>query len=152
MMKVNMCLLLLLTMQMILRTSSSSTQQSPRRLLSEASLSKASANQLSAPFGFLGFPSTFPHVDRTIRSIIVLDQEADWQKAVEKNVARQNLYNNVVKEVFNGLTRMVGWTLISLSLYGFSNLSLFSRRKREAGQDFMETFDKFVSDAVFKYE
>eukprot|EP00092_Neocalanus_flemingeri_P013302 GFUD01014337.1.p1 GENE.GFUD01014337.1~~GFUD01014337.1.p1 ORF type:complete len:151 (+),score=42.93 GFUD01014337.1:26-454(+) len=142
---------MLLLLQMIIQTSSSIAQQSPR-LHSQAEWSKAVSNQFSSPFGFLGLPSTSPHVDRTVGSSVGLDAEADWQKAVEKNLARQNLYNNVVKEVFNSFTRIVGWTLISLGLYGFSNLSLFSRRKREAGQDFMETFDKIISDAHFKYQ
>ena len=75
---------------------------------------QAISNQLSAPLGLpgllLGSSPTHPSIDRTVS----LEPEADWQKAVEKNLARQNLYNNVIKEVFNSLTRIIGWTLISL--------------------------------------
>lgn len=45
---------------------------------------------------------------------IQLDPEADWKAAWEKNLQRQTLYNNIVKEVFNSFTRMLGWHLISV--------------------------------------
>merc|ERR1712083_105020 len=60
---------------------------------------------------------------------VALDSDADWQRAVEKNLARQNLYNNVVKEVFNSFTRIIGWMLISLALYGMSNMNLLVERR-----------------------
>ena len=75
-------------------------------------LLQAVSTQLSSslPGLLLGLSPPSPRIERTV----TLDSEADWRKAVEKNLARQNLYNNVVKEVFNSLTRIVGWTLISL--------------------------------------
>ena len=43
-----------------------------------------------------------------------LESEADWQQSVEKVLANQSLYTNVIKEVFNALARIIGWVLISL--------------------------------------
>ena len=34
-----------------------------------------------------------------------LDPEASWLTAIKKNLANQSLYNNVVKELLNGLLR-----------------------------------------------
>jgi len=59
---------------------------------------------------------------------VELQPEADWNAALTKNVARQNLYNNIIKEVFNSMTRIMGWSLIALVLYG--NLLSDGRRKR----------------------
>ena len=51
--------------------------------------------------------------EKTIAGI-ELDPEADWTAAWEKNLQRQTLYNNIVKEVFNSFTRILGWHLISV--------------------------------------
>merc|ERR1711923_142499 len=93
----------------------------------KASWTKAIGSQFSSslPGLFMELLNPKPLAERTVS----LDPEADWQAAVEKNLARQNLYNNVIKEVFNSLTRIIGWTLISLALYGFSDANFFSRRK-----------------------
>jgi hypothetical protein len=36
-------------------------------------------------------------------------------------------------------------------LYGFSNMNLFVRRKREAEAGFLENIDSLISNAEFKY-
>ena len=58
-------------------------------------------------------------------------EEANWTTSWEKNLSNQALYNNVVKvifvklsldkmiffllqEIFNALTRIIGWTAMSL--------------------------------------
>ena len=57
---------------------------------------------------------------------VALASDADWTLAVEKNLARQTLYNNVVKEVFNSLTRIIGWSLISVVSSWSWNIALNS--------------------------
>merc|ERR1719286_91673 len=69
-----------------------------------------------------------PAQDRTLPGV-ELDPEAEWNAALTKNVARQTLYNNIIKEVFNSMTRIIGWALIALVLYG-NLLSDSKRRKR----------------------
>merc|ERR1712083_298596 len=90
----------------------------------------------SIPPSLPRIPLHHPHIDRTVsvEKIVELDPEADWKTAVEKNLANQSLYNNAINEVFNGLTRIIGWTLIVLVLYGFSNVG----RRREAENNLME--------------
>ena len=51
--------------------------------------------------------------EKTIANIQLNDQ-ADWTAAWKKNLDRQTLYNNIVKEVFNSFTRILGWHLISV--------------------------------------
>ena len=75
--------------------------------------------------------------DKTVAGVD-LDSEADWNAALTKNISRytkyitmwmffsyvllgtysfhcrQNLYNNIIKEVFNSMTRIIGWALIAL--------------------------------------
>ena len=51
--------------------------------------------------------------EKTIAGID-LNPDADWAAAWEKNLHRQTLYNNIVKEVFNSFTRILGWHLISV--------------------------------------
>ena len=34
-----------------------------------------------------------------------LEPEASWLKAIQKNLENQNLYNNIVKELLNGILR-----------------------------------------------
>ena len=46
-------------------------------------------------------------------SSVTLEPDANWLEAWEKNLSRQTLYNNIVKEVFNSMTRIIGWALIS---------------------------------------
>ena len=74
-------------------------------------------------------PDTYPSPNQVARAghlerTVMLKPDADWQQAVEKNLARQNLYNNVVKEVFNSFTRIVGWSLISLVSLAQAQVSL----------------------------
>merc|ERR1712172_125726 len=57
-------------------------------------------------------------VERTLD--IELEKEATWTKAWTKNLSNQALYNNCVKEIFNAFTRIIGWTAMSLALYGFT--------------------------------
>merc|ERR1711976_119029 len=73
----------------------------------KASWSKAVSSYFDAP------------VERNGLSSIMLDPVADWQTALEKILSQQSLYNNIVKELFNSFTRIVGWSLISVVVYGF---------------------------------
>merc|ERR1712183_406245 len=93
-------------------------------LLAAVSISLASA--LSWPHGLMA--QWGPAQDRTLPGV-ELDPGADWNDALTKNVARQTLYNNIIKEVFNSMTRIIGWALIALVLYG-NLLSDSNRRKR----------------------
>ena len=83
----------------------------------DASWSKAIQNHFLSPF--LNPQRTLtsqlmPARDRTIpESSVSLIPDANWKDAWEKNLSRQTLYNNIVKEVFNSLTRIIGWSLIS---------------------------------------
>merc|ERR1712223_316398 len=83
-------------------------------------------------FATLGNPYNWPiathHTGKTVAGVD-LDSEADWNAALTKNVSRQTLYNNIIKEVFNSMTRIIGWALIALVLYG-NLLSDSNRRKR----------------------
>ena len=68
---------------------------------------------LQALSNFLSSPLLSPaSEERTVKDI-QLNAEADWGSAWEKNLHRQTLYNNIVKEVFNSFTRILGWHLIS---------------------------------------
>jgi len=89
-------------------------------LLAVASLSFVSA---------FSWPHWGPAQDRTLPGV-ELDSEADWNGALTKNVSRQTLYNNIIKEVFNSMTRIIGWALIALVLYG--NLLSDSKRKKRS--------------------
>ena len=51
---------------------------------------------------------------RTLVRPVMLLPEADWKTALERNLRNQSLYNNMINEIFNGLTRIIGWTLIAL--------------------------------------
>ena len=52
--------------------------------------------------------------DKTLPAgAVSLEDEANWLVAWQKNLSRQSLYNNIVKEVFNSMTRIIGWALIS---------------------------------------
>merc|ERR1712209_143637 len=83
-----------------------------------------------------------PIQDKTVAGVD-LDSEADWNAALTKNVSRQTLYNNIIKEVFNSMTRIIGWALIALVLYG-NLLSDSNRRKRSVesrGSEEEESFE-----------
>ena len=55
-----------------------------------------------------------PAQDKTLPAgAVSLEDEANWLVAWQKNLSRQSLYNNIVKEVFNSMTRIIGWALIS---------------------------------------
>ena len=45
---------------------------------------------------------------------VTLEPEASWQTALTSNLSQQKLYNNVVKELLNGLIRSFSWILLSL--------------------------------------
>ena len=49
-----------------------------------------------------------------------LDGEADWLVAISKTLARQSTYNNVISEMLKGITRIVGWLLLTLVRIQFS--------------------------------
>merc|ERR1711962_456689 len=82
--------------------------------------------------------------------IVELQPEADWNEAIEKNLARQNLYNNIVKEVFNSLTRMMGWSFIALVLYG--SLITSDRRKRDTESTRREGVLEIISRMQAQWE
>ena len=78
---------------------------------------QALKNYIVSPF--LSIPASLsPEKQRGIEekalANIELDPDADWKAAWEKNLQRQTLYNNIVKEVFNSFTRILGWHLISV--------------------------------------
>jgi len=54
---------------------------------------------------------------------IDLAESADWIVAFNKTLAKQSTYNTVINEVLKGITRIAGWLLLTLSLYG---LEIFS--------------------------
>lgn len=45
-----------------------------------------------------------------------------WTVAWTRNLSEQSLINNVIKEIFNALTRIIGWLSLELLLYGGGNL------------------------------
>merc|ERR1711892_529138 len=61
---------------------------------------------------------------------IDLADEANWVVALKKTLARQSTYNNVVSEMLKAVTRIVGWLLLTLTLYGNEFTDLI-RRKRD---------------------
>merc|ERR1712142_644062 len=89
----------------------------------EASWSKAVSNYFSSQSlssMVLGqmFPSLVPKRLVDERVDLELDGEADWLVAISKTLARQSTYNNVISEMLKGITRIVGWLLLTLTLYG----------------------------------
>ena len=60
------------------------------------------------------FPSLVP--ERRVDEKVSLDlsAEADWVVAISKVLARQSTYNNVISEALKGITRIVGWLLLTL--------------------------------------
>merc|ERR1712127_331230 len=59
-----------------------------------------------------------------------LDTESSWMTAVSKTLARQGILGNVVSETFKAITRIAGWGLMTLVLYG--NVFEKKRKKRMA--------------------
>merc|ERR1712014_462591 len=57
-----------------------------------------------------------------------LDTEGDWPAAITKTLARQSILGNIVSETFKGITRIVGWGLMSLVLY--PNVFEYRRRRK----------------------
>merc|ERR1711892_1563863 len=55
---------------------------------------------------------------------IDLADEANWVSALKKTLARQSTYNNVVSEMLKAVTRIVGWLLLTLTLYGTEFIDL----------------------------
>ena len=74
---------------------------------------KALKSYIVSPF-FSPSPDKQRGIEEKTLANIELDPVADWKTAWEKNLQRQTLYNNIVKEVFNSFTRMLGWHLISV--------------------------------------
>ena len=60
------------------------------------------------------FPSLVPKRLVDERVDLELDGEADWLVAISKTLARQSTYNNVISEMLKGITRIVGWLLLTL--------------------------------------
>ena len=52
--------------------------------------------------------------DVSLKPKVDLAEEADWSTAVSKVLANQSAYNNVISEVLKGITRIVGWLLLTL--------------------------------------
>merc|ERR1719419_677677 len=123
-------IILLFIMQIILQCISSNIFQLPKLRREVLWPKLITTNPKSSVPEF-----TDPQLERTVE----LSPEADWQEAVEKNLARQNLYNNVIKEIFNSLTRIVGWAIISMAIYGFSNVNSLSIRRRRRSSGAVET-------------
>merc|ERR1712038_198420 len=90
--------------------------------------------------------------DATLNPKVDLAEEADWSTAVSKVLANQSAYNNVISEVLKGITRIVGWLLLTLALYGnvFTDIK---RRKREAPDEALkeESIIHFLN-SINKYE
>merc|ERR1719312_1974742 len=112
---------LLLLMFLTLQVTHSTT--TPMKKMKEASWSKAvsnyfSSNTLSSQALGMIFPSLVP--ERRVDEKVSLDlsAEADWVVAISKVLARQSTYNNVISEALKGITRIVGWLLLTLTLYG----------------------------------
>merc|ERR1719384_1712034 len=82
----------------------------------QASWYEALKSYIVSPF-FSPSPDKQRGIEEKTLANIDLDPVADWKTAWEKNLQRQTLYNNIVKEVFNSFTRMLGWHLISVVLY-----------------------------------
>ena len=53
--------------------------------------------------------SSSPH-----RSGLTYSPQASWLEAINSNLSNQKLYNNIVKEILNGLTRAFSWLVLSL--------------------------------------
>merc|ERR1712147_618770 len=70
-------------------------------------------------------------VNQSIGAAVGLDTEGDWPAAITKTLARQSILGNIVSETFKGITRIVGWGLMSLVLYP-NVFEYRRRRKREA--------------------
>jgi len=95
------------------------------KLNSEASWIEAIGNYFHPQHLIGGSSEQKQAAERTLDGI-TLEEEADWTTSWEKNLSNQSLYNNMVKEIFNALTRIIGWTAMSLALYGFT----FNSRSR----------------------
>merc|ERR1711953_419325 len=87
----------------------------------QASWFEALKNYIVSPFLLPSLDKQRAIEEKTLAGI-ALDPAADWKAAWEKNLQRQTLYNNIVKEVFNSFTRMLGWHLISVVLYELLSL------------------------------
>jgi len=91
--------------------------------MEEASWSKAVSNYFSSQspssqvLGMI-FPTLVPERRVDEKVSLDLNAEADWMEAISKTLARQSTYNNVISEALKGITRIVGWLLLTLTLYG----------------------------------
>merc|ERR1712123_4970 len=141
-----MMLLQIILLGVILQEAQSTSVRS----MSEASWSKAVSNYFtSASLSSLALGLIHPdlpnillnqqtavdrRIDLTDESAddkrIDLADEANWVVALRKTLARQSTYNNVVSEMLKAVTRIVGWLLLTLTLYGNEFTGLI-RRKRD---------------------
>jgi len=52
-----------------------------------------------------------------LKEAFMLDSSADWNKSVMGTLARQSMFNNIVSEILKAVTRILGWAILSISLY-----------------------------------
>eukprot|EP00091_Calanus_sinicus_P001325 TRINITY_DN11310_c0_g1_i1.p1 TRINITY_DN11310_c0_g1~~TRINITY_DN11310_c0_g1_i1.p1 ORF type:complete len:125 (-),score=13.17 TRINITY_DN11310_c0_g1_i1:35-409(-) len=83
-------------------------------------------------------PDIISQHQRPSEKNIDLSEEADWILALSKTLARQSTYNNVISEILKGITRIVGWLLLTLSLYG--NVFTELKRRRREAEDILVDF------------
>ena len=60
------------------------------------------------------FQSYFPPSPPVDRSGLTSSPEASWLAAINNNISNQKLYNNIVKEIINGVIRAGSWLVLSL--------------------------------------
>merc|ERR1712123_550675 len=102
------------------------TQSTSVRNMSEASWSNAVSNYFSSAsisslaLGLIhpDLPNLFFNQQAAENRCIHLADDANWVVALRKTLARQSTYNNVVSEMLKAVTRIVGWLLLTLTLYG----------------------------------
>merc|ERR1711892_176374 len=46
---------------------------------------------------------------------VMFEEMAMWSDAFSKNLSNQGFYNNVIKEVLNGIIRIFGWLSLSMA-------------------------------------
>ena len=83
-------------------------------LLFQAVSNYFSSQSLSSQVLGMIFPSLVPERRVDEKVSLDLNPEADWMEAISKTLARQSTYNNVISEALKGVTRIVGWLLLTL--------------------------------------
>eukprot|EP00092_Neocalanus_flemingeri_P019303 GFUD01020909.1.p1 GENE.GFUD01020909.1~~GFUD01020909.1.p1 ORF type:complete len:173 (-),score=38.08 GFUD01020909.1:511-1029(-) len=127
-----------LIIALVVQVSSLTSQQ---RTYDEASWSKAVSNYFStASLPSLALGLIDPNLPKLISSPqtpsadeknVALNDEADWVVAIRKVLARQSTYNTVISEILKGITRIAGWLMLTLGIYG--NIFTDFERKRRSG-------------------